>query len=304
MTTETSNIDDLLMGQKTNEHPETPENMALDYNDNNEVEQEAPESNQDEYDILKPNNDEESQAEQEQEQTEETPETDEYGNETPPENDVIRERLARQAKRYEAELAALKAQLNQAEIKKLEKATQGFEYNPNDEGNWQQQLAEFVKQTVTNMTVEQQQKQRQQQEMQAQVEFEAKFRDDMQRFPDFQETIVGLGVDIPDPIVYATRSMKNPAAFLYAAAKREPETLAKIAKLSDPYAQIAAIGALDERLKKTRPQTQSPRPISRVPEDGTVKVKPKQKEEESIEELIAKADAKRRAQLAARRGRG
>ena len=92
----------------------------------------------------------------------------------------------------------------------------------------------------------------------------------------------------------ATRAMADPAAFLYAAAKRNPEELERISKLRDPYAQMTEMGKLEERMRRNKPTTNAPRPLSRTTEDvGLPEPKKQNKAEETIEDLIAKADAKK-----------
>lgn len=291
MATESSSIDELLASVVTGTPaPEYHEPVEVDET----VEPESLTSEASEYDA-EPTESEPVVAEKTTTET-----ADEYGNEPEQENEVIRERLARQARKHEAELAALKSQLTRQQSQQVQQAADKFEYNPDESGDWQQQLASFVKQTVQNMGTEQQRAEQQQREMQAQMDFETKFRDDVQRFPDFEQAIMGLGAEISDPMVHATRSMTNPAAFLYAAAKRAPAELQRISKLQDPYAQIAAIGALEANLRQTKPATKAPRPIGKGSEDGTMPHKTQPKGE-TIEDLIKASEAKIKAKRVALR---
>ena len=100
----------------------------------------------------------------------------------------------------------------------------------------------------------------------------------------------------------ATRSLKDPAAFIYAAAKRNPEELARIANLSDPYAQMVEIGRLEERMRKNKSTTSAPKPLGRATDDGLVRHKKAEPKEPSIEQMIAQSEAKRMAKLKTRRG--
>lgn len=304
----TSNIDDLLMGGKTNQHPQTPEHEAqegpedveeLETEDAGEETKEHDDEPEDEHtqDLDEPD---------EEEQDEETKpnhkkEYDEYGNEKDPENKEIRDRLKKQARKFQAEIDDLRAQLaSQGASREVQQAAKDFEYDPEGSGDWKQQLAQFVKQTVNSMTREQQESQIRAREAQAQKEFEGKFRDGMGKFHDFVEVIDGLGFPITDPMTLATRGMSNPAAFLYAAAKRQPQELERISKMRDPYAQMTEMGKLEERMRKNKSTTKAPRPLERTRENASIPA-PKNKSDQSIEDLIAKSDAKRLERLKQRR---
>ena len=115
---------------------------------------------------------------------------DDYGNKKTSENEVIRDRLKKQAesleRKHKAELDALRSQLaDSGASREVQQAAKDFEYDPNDSGDWQQRLAYFVKQTVNNMSREEGQRQQQAREHEAQREFETKFRDGMYIFDDF-----------------------------------------------------------------------------------------------------------------------
>ncbi len=292
-----SSIDELLMGGSTSQNPMSPEEKML--NEPEEIEElepeelENPDAEEDNSDSERESRDYPDDDEEEEKPQKKEADIDEYGNEQEPENEVIRERLARQARKHQAEIDSLRAQLaQQGASAQVQQAAKEFEYNPDDEGNWQQQLASFVKQTVSSMNREQQEVQQRQHEVQAQHAFESKFRDGMNRFDDFREVISSLPCEITDPMTLATRSMDNPAAFLYAAAKRHPQELDRISKLRDPYGQMMEMGKLEERMRKGKTLTKAPRPLGRTPEDSTVKTKPKEKDL-SGDDLLAKADAKR-----------
>lgn len=312
MATETSSIDDLLVSGKTATQPEAPEHQ---YEDNLEmVDHSSPEL--DDYSQPKEVNSEKNpQNDQIQDENDDyntgeegespqSPELDDYGNEKPKPrmytedekneavNKAIRERLARM-KSQEQPLPT---------VNQVQQAQQNFEYNPEAEGNWQEQLEVFVERTFNKMNQRQQTQAQQQKEAMAQAEFQEKFTAGMERFSDFRE-VVG-SQPITDPMTYALRGMKDPTAFVYAASKRHAPELQRIAQIADPYAQMVEMGKLEERMRKSAQSTKAPRPVQRSREDShTPEVKKKQ-EGDSIEDLIAKADQKRRAQLTARRGRG
>ncbi len=286
--TEVSNIDDVL---------------ASSYKPAVESKLEPEPEQEPDYDEPEPLAAESEPEPEEPETQQEAKPVDDYGNERPVENEVIRERLRKQAesmeRRHQAELDNLRQQLSQQGASpQVQQAAKDFEYDANAQGDWQQQLKEFVKHTVTSMTQEQAQAQQKANDYRMQKEFETKFQKGMDNFNDFVE-VVG-GYNITDAMTVATRSLQDPAAFLYAAAKREPQELERISKLHDPYAQIREIGRLEERMRKNKSTTNAPRPINRLSEDATTPA-PKKSKEPSIEQLIAASEKKKMDQLRARR---
>jgi len=310
----TSSIDELLLGAKTQQHPETPENQSQETPEEiEEIETEEPESSGDfDYSSEEPKedhtNDSESNEDEDEKQEENHPkEYDDYGNEKERMPKGMKERLDRNDRKYQQEVAQrdreieqLRAQLaQQGASREVQQAAKDFEYNPEAQGDWQQQLAQFVKQTVHSMTREQEEAQVRQQEQQAHQEFETKFREGMNKFDDFKDVISGLSFEISNPMTIATRAMSDPAAFLYAAAKRQPQELERISKIRDPYVQMTEMGKLEERMRRNKPTTKAPRPLSRSNDDGAMP-EPKKNKEPSIEELIAKADAKKLQRMKSR----
>ena len=192
-----SNIDDLLLGGKTSQHPETPENQSLETaQEIEEVDAEIPKS---EEDTRNEDNFNADEAHPEDESGDKPKKDyDDYGNVKEPENEVIRERLARQARKHEAEINALREQLAaQGANQQIQQAAKDFEFDPDAKGDWQHQLATFVKQTVNSMGQEQEQQQIRQEEAKVQQEFEGKFRIGMNKFDDFSDVIGGLSFEIP-----------------------------------------------------------------------------------------------------------
>jgi hypothetical protein len=306
-----SSIDDLLLGGGSADIPaEQNDNVPTEPEPIDELDGDDYESDEssdepsgdltDDYEHAQDDDDEEEDAPEQKPKKKAEPEVDEYGNEKEPENEAIRERLARQARKHQAELDELRAQLaQQGASQQVQQAAKDFEYDPDASGDWQQQLASFVKQTVNSMSKEKEEAAVRQQEAKAQAEFETKFRDGMNRFDDFREVITSLPCEITNPMTLATRSMENPAAFLYAAAKRHPQELERISKIRDPYGQMMEMGKLEERMRKNKPTTKAPRPLARTQEDTTTKTKPKEKDT-SGDDLLAKADAKRLATVRTR----
>ncbi len=306
---EISNIDDLLVGAKTATQPEAPEHR---YQQDESPIQEAVE-----YDTDAPEYSDEQEpvesAPKAEEQSESEPERlsdeDEYGNKTEDLSEKMQERLKRQAesmkRKHEAELAELRAQVAQLtplQQQQVQNAARDFEIDPNDNASWEQQLQGFIENTVSNMTTKQQLAQQQAEEARVQRDFEDRFQNGMNKFPDFVETIEALPCTISNPMTLATRAMSDPAAFLYAAAKRAPEELERISKIRDPYAQMTEMGKLEERMRRNKPATKAPRPLGKAQEDASMPA-PKKKTEDTIEDLIAKSQAKKLSLLNQRRGK-
>jgi hypothetical protein len=153
-----SSIDDLLMGGGGNSlQPDAPENQyqdepepiqeleqdAPEYDDNNDSSQDLSDDNQSDEQDDDPYGDEEHE---EKSRKHEPKEFDEYGNPKEPENKEIRERLARQARKHQDEMDALRQQLaQQGASREVQQAAKDFEYDQNAEGDWQQQLGAFIK---------------------------------------------------------------------------------------------------------------------------------------------------------------
>lgn len=303
-----SNIDDLLMGGKSPQHPQTPENEYQERpEDLEELEIEDDERESQEYDDEPENDNTDDANDPEDDKVSEKKhhkEYDEYGNPKEPENKEIRDRLARQAKKFQSEIDDLRSQLaGLGASREVQQAAQNFEYDPDAKGDWQQQLAQFVKQTVNSMSREQEEQKVRERETQTQQEFESKFREGIGKFHDFVEVINDLGFQITNPMTLATRGMADPAAFLYAAAKRNPKELERISKLRDPYAQMTEIGKLEERMRRNKTTTSAPKPLNRTNEDsGMPYNNKKNKKEETIEDLIAKSDSKKLNRIKSRQG--
>ncbi len=294
----TSNIDEILMGGKfSTQQPATPENQYQEQPET--IDNDTPDYGEDVQEVKEYQTSQEDNNAQDEDTALETkkPEriTDEYGNDTQPENEAIRERLARQARKHQAEIDNLRAQLaQQGASREVQQAASDFEYNPDSSGDWQQQLASFVKQTVSSMSREESESKQRHADAQLQQEFETKFRAGIEKFPDFVDVVSELPFEISNPMTLATRAMSDPAAFLYAAAKRQPAELERISKIRDPYAQMTEMGKLEERMRRNKPTTTAPRPLGRVVEDAPERTVTKKKEP-SIEDLLKDADAKRLA---------
>lgn len=294
MTTETSSIDDLLAASVAPSMPDVviEDDSAQDGEESHDV------GTSDALAVV------EEEIPEAQESETQTEARDDYGNErekprvyTEDEvneriNKAVRDRLAR-VKSPDAPLPHTQTQTSAT--------PDGFNYNPNEEGNWEQQLEAFVEQTFNKINQRQLTRQQEMQEQNARAEFEDKFINGMERFNDFREVVRPDAMT--DAMTLALRGIKDPAAFVYAASKRQPEELSRIKQIQDPYAQMVEIGRLEERMRKAANGTSAPRPVSRTTGDAHMPESKKAKED-TIEDLIARSDAKRRAQLTAKRGRG
>lgn len=176
---------------------------------------------------------------------------DEYGNETIEKlytqdevNQMMRERHKREAKREEAK-------------PKTE--------NDAGEQNWEAELENFVESTVKKLSQKEEHQKREEHLRRMQVEFEDKMFKGMGKYKDFAD-VVG-NKPITDAMVLATRQMKDPAAFLYAAAKTQSKELERISQIADPYFQAAEMGRLEEKMKKLSGATRSPTPVSDIRSD-------------------------------------
>lgn len=180
---------------------------------------------------------------------------------------MIRERLSR-------------GRQTQSEQQQLNEASKDFTPDPESEESWEVQLGTFVENKIAQIEQKKQQKAWEEQEKNSQSDFEERFSNGMNKYQDFDSVIRGKSISAS--MMMATRSMENPAAFLYAACKQQPEEIERISKIPDPYAQIAEMGRLEERMKKSRILTSAPKPAKRISGDRTDSA-PKQ----SIDQLIA-----------------
>lgn len=298
MATEYGNIDDMLMTGATPTTPQTPESKPDEYEPverPDDVYGEPEQSEPDEPEHIE-------EPDEPEEPKEKEPEYDDYGNaKAPPKtyteeevneriNKAIRERLAR---------GNNNGQGVQATTQQVEQKAQDFDYNPDSAESWETQLAKFVEKTVTDMGTKQAQQQQRVKDEAHQAEFEDRFTRGMDRFSDFREVVSAQ--PITDPMTLALREMQDPAAFIYAASKRNPQELARISAMPSGHAQMMEMARLEQSMRKQSQGTKAPKPISRSREDASLPTQ-KKKSEPSIEDLIANSDAKRKAQLQQRRG--
>ena len=158
------------------------------------------------------------------------------------------------------------------------------------EQDWQAELEEFTIKTLEKREKQLAEKQWQQQETQKQQDFEMRFNNGSQKYNDFDKVVVGK--PITPAMMMATRSMSDPASFLYAAAKLQPKELERIASIQDPYIIAAEIGRLDERMRRATKATQAPAPLGQTKSDST-QVSDTPRSAARIDDLINK-DARRK----------
>lgn len=299
-----SSIDDLLAGVGNSQQPATPEHkdqLQDEAEHVEETEQGDPQDNTEADDAVEEVAEENEQTDEEE--LAEKPGSDEsdeddYGNPKERMSKGMKERLDRKEKQHQREIEqrdhemqVLRQQLvQQGANPQVQQAAKDFKYDPNDDASWQQQLTDFVKHTVNNMTQETQQKEQQVKEQQIEREFHQKFNKGMERFGDFREIVGSQPID--NAMTIALRAMNDPSAFIYAASKRHPQELERISKIPDGYARMVEMGKLEERMRRNKPTTQAPRPLGRTREDATTKPPVKEKDT-SGDDLLAKADAKR-----------
>jgi hypothetical protein len=298
MATETSNIDDLLMGGNVSSmQPETPEHQYSEQNTEEEYQEEK------QPDIMEDNYaQDEQQEESEDIKKSEKPDLDDYGNEKPKPRtyteDEVNERINKAVRERLARGNNQEQQLSQHQVQQQVK--NNFEYDENSNIPWDKQLKNFIKDTLVEVNQEHHQEQEQQIKMQAQQEFRDKFSRGMDRFNDFVDVVSSQPVT--PAMTAAMRGIDDPTAFIYAASKRHPQELQRISNLRDPYAQMVEMVKLEERMR-TKPQgTNAPRPVSRTKEDGQFKEQAKKQDSDSIESLIVQSEARKIAKLKARRG--
>lgn len=136
-----------------------------------------------------------------------------------------------------------------------------------DDGEgWEQQFESLVEQTISKREQKIQEQRWQEQVQRDQAEFEIKFNSGAAKYSDFESVVTGK--PLTPQMVMATKAMKDPAAFIYAAAKTQAHELDRISKIGDPLVQAVEIGKLEERMRKGKaPSTSAPRPIEGVKGD-------------------------------------
>ncbi len=217
-------------------------------------------------------------------------ETDDYGNKVPKSKvyteEEVQAMIRKRLKLHHEEKQAPPAPQYQPTYPQ-QQGDESFQPDQGSELPWEVQLENHIKQTVQKIETEKQQYAWQAEQQRAQAEFEHKFTSGMAKYTDFTDVVAGK--PITNGILMAARSMADPAAFIYAAAKQQPKELERIAAITDPYVLAAEVGRLEERMKKARTASKAPPPPSKTKGDiadkGFTKV--------SLDDLI-RHDAKRK----------
>lgn len=217
-------------------------------------------------------------------------ETDDYGNKVPKSKvyteEEVQAMIRKRLKLHHEE----KAQPIQPQYQPQQQQyapQEGTQDDQSSELPWEVQLESHIKQTVQKIETEKQQHQWQAEQQRAQSEFERKFTTGMAKYTDFTDVVAGK--PITNGIMMAARSMADPAAFIYAAAKQQPKELERIAAITDPYVLAAEVGRLEERMKKARNISKAPKPPTQTRGD----IADRGMTKSSLDDLI-RADAKRK----------
>lgn len=230
----------------------------------------------------------ETEESEEEEASEDSPKFDEYGNEIDeePATELYQAQPAQQERYYTEQ--ELNERINQAVRKRLKESRSQDDDYSNDEGvaNFQEQLKNMVASTITDLQRQQALQYQQEVELKRQAEFEAKFMNGTKRFKDYKAVIQNKPIN--DYMFNATRHMNDPSGFIYTACKRAPEEIERIAKLNDPYTQIAEIAKLEEKLKAKKQTTKAPKPVKTTKGDATTKEKAARPRD-----ILAAADSER-----------
>lgn len=148
-------------------------------------------------------------------------------------------------------------------------------HNDDESEGWEEQFETLVDKSITKREKKIQEQQWKQRAEQEQAEFEIKFNTGAAKYSDFESVVIGK--PITAQMAMATKAMKDPAAFIYAAAKTQAHELDRISKIVDPLVQAVEIGKLEERMRKGRvSNTAAPKPMDGVKGDvAHDKVKPR-----------------------------
>lgn len=293
-----TNIDDLISGYKVPEVTEVKQSTSDDDADDQPTETSTLNKEQDHGEETNEKVGKERNANEEEKEvkdsggSKDSSEFDEYGNEIAKErlytrdelNQIIRDRL----KRGEHSQQHSNIQ-QQATNQQVQQAAEGFTQDPNSNDSWEVQLDRYIDKRLEARENKAKNEEWQVKEHAKQMEFQEKFSSGMERYKDFRE--VAGKTPITDSMLLATRDMKDPAAFIYAASKMHPEEVKRIASLPDPYQQAAEIGRLEERMRKSRNVTQAAAPLKQT---GASDVSAKSQPKQSIDHLI-NSHAKRKS---------
>lgn len=258
---EIHNIDDVLVSSMANELVQQQVESIPDQE--NIQPDNQPEDKQKKEEDNKQVDDPYLSSEPEKKPKEEKSNIDEYGNPlektkmyTQDEvNQLMRDRAARERYRNENH---------------IQKHQETPKEEPETEEDWRRALKSEIKRGVEEVKQEEQERLWREEQGRKQAEFEDKFTRGMEKYKDFREVIADK--PITDRMLLATRSLDNPAAFVYAAAKLHSQELDRISRIDDPYIQAAEVGRLHERMVRERKSASSTsKPLT--PPSGDMPVK-------------------------------
>lgn len=222
--------------------------------------------------------------------TQDSQETDDYGNKVPKgkvyTEEQVQAMIRKRVKLLQDEKAAPPPQQYQPQQQQYAPQEE-ISNDQSSELPWEVQLESHIKQTVQKIETEKSNAAWQAEQQRAQADFEHKFTSGMAKYTDFTDVVAGK--PITNGIMMAARSMADPAAFIYAAAKQQPKELERIAAITDPYVLAAEVGRLEERMKKARTISKAPKPPTQTRGDMADKGMTKS----SLDDLI-RSDAKRK----------
>jgi hypothetical protein len=174
---------------------------------------------------------------------------------------------------------------------RVAESVENFKGNKDAEGDWLTQLKTVIREEINeekNAYVRQQQEieqqQRYEEDMREQQQFEARFTKGMRQIgiEDFQA--VAGKLPLSDSMMLAIRTFKDPAGFVYAAAKSRAAEIAEIKQIRDPLKQATALGRLEESLKREAKKTsKAPNPIQRKKGDMNKHERPRASPDDLIQ---------------------
>ena len=207
---------------------------------------------------------------------------DAYGNDIAPPRTYTEEEVQRMIRERLSRGRHAEQQTPQQQIQQAQQVSQDFSHDPESELSWEQQLDAHIDRRIETRQAKAQELAWKAEQDQIQAQFEDKFTNGMNRYPDFRESVGKMPID--NQMMMATRGMDDPAGFLYAASKTQPKELERIAQIRDPYTKALEIGKLDEKMRKVRNNvSRAPKPVEAVKGD----MPDKGIEKRSIDSLIA-----------------
>lgn len=147
----------------------------------------------------------------------------------------------------------------------VQNVAKDFTPDPESTESWEVQLETFIDQTISKREQKARDNEWKEREQSIQNDFEIKFTEGMSKYKDFASTVSNK--PITEAMMLATRTMNDPAAFVYAACKQHPKELERIAQIRDPIAQSVEVGRLEERMKKSKSLSSSPKPAKLISGD-------------------------------------